>query len=336
MLQAEQFEIERLDSDSYRITWSNALSGDGFSFFPSASPDSVVALPANIDKQSGGVVISSLPAAPRHFFHVRAASGGGAVLADRHVPLQGARNFRDFGGYATADGRRVRWGCLYRSGQLCSLTETDQKQVAALGIRLICDFRRDSERESDPNRLAPDHRPHLENLPIAPGNTANAMLHFAGEAGEVTEDGVARTMLEINRDFALAQRPAYRRMFDALLAEQGPLLVHCAVGKDRTGFAAALILAALGVPEQTILRDYLLTTRYLPAQEEVARFVEKYGVSLPSQLMLPLLEAREDYLRAALAAIDEHYGDIATYLREYLELDAAMLDALRARLLIEA
>jgi len=336
MLQAEHFDIERTGSGSYRLSWPRQ-SAPGLSVHPSASPERAIELPARIDIDATGATIAELPAAPRHFFHVRDAGGGVvAVLTDRHVPLQGARNFRDFGGYATADGRRVRWGMLYRSGQLCALTEADQRQIAALNIRLICDFRRDSERDADPNRLAPEHRPRLENLPIAPGNTANVMMHFAGGEGEVTEQGVMQTMLEINRDFALAQRPAYRRMFDALLEEDGPLLVHCAVGKDRTGFAAALILAALGVPEDTIVRDYLLTARYLPAEQEVVRFSRKYGVSLPTELMLPLLEARESYLRAALAAIDEHYGGVEAYLREYLELDEPMLAALRARLLIGA
>lgn len=332
-MQAEHFEIERTGVDSYRLAW--AAQAAPLEIHPSLSPDDAAALPARIEIFEGWARIENLARAPRHFFHLRGAGGASAVVADRHVPLQGARNFRDFGGYATADGRCVRWGHLYRSGQLGGLTAPDQQQVAALGIRLICDFRRDTEREDEPNRLAPEHRPRIENLPIAPGNTANVMLHFAGaENGGVTADHIARTMLDINRDFALAQRPAYRRMFDALLEEDGPLLVHCAVGKDRTGFAAALILAALGVPEQTIVRDYLLTTRYLPAQEEVARFVAKYGVSMAPELMLPLLEARENYLRAALTAIEEGYGGMAAYLREYLELDESMLDTLRGRLLV--
>jgi len=334
MLHAEQFDIERTGQDSYRLTWP---SGDApLAITASASPDRIEALAARVSIGATEATVEHLPAAARHFFHVVSAHGARAkVLADRHVPLQGARNFRDFGGYATADGRRVRWGHLYRSGQLGGLTESDQAQVAALGIRLICDFRRDSERDSDPNRLAPAHRPRLENLPIAPGNTASAMLHFASDDGVVSVERVAQTMLDINRDFALAQRPAYRRMFDALLAEEGPLLVHCAVGKDRTGFAAALILAALGVPERTIVQDYLLTARYLPVDAEAARFAEKYGVTMELALLAPLLEAREVYLRAALAAIDEHYGNIDAYLRDYLGLDEAMLRALRERLLVD-
>jgi protein-tyrosine phosphatase len=305
---------------------------------PSLTPDAVAAMPASVALSPGAAEIGGLPAAPRHFFHWQVGERTLLVVADRHVALQGARNFRDFGGYTTADGRRVRWGCLYRSGQLGALTAADQQQVADLGIGLICDFRRDSERAQEPNLFAAHHRPRIENLPIAPGNTSSVLMALDTGTGPGLDsiERIVQCMVDINRDLALCQRAAYRRMFDALLAVDGPLLVHCAAGKDRTGFAALLILAALGVPEETIIRDYLLTSRYLPARQELTRMLKRHslGTGPESELLLPLLEAREIYLQGALQAIREQYGDIDNYLRDYLAIDDNTRRELRARLLV--
>lgn len=333
MLQAEHIEIERTGPGSYRLAWPQAVS-EAAVIRASTSPEAITALRARVAVRADGADIDDLPAAARHFFHIEGLSATPLVVCDRHVPLQGARNFRDFGGYTTADGRRVRWGHLYRSGQLYALTAQDQQQVADLGIRLICDFRRDSERDSEPNRLAGTHLPRIENLPIAPGNTASVFVDLDSGTNAADADQVAQYMVSINRDLALLQRDTYRRMFEALLAQPGPLLIHCAVGKDRTGFAAALILAALGVPESTIMSDYLLTARYLPPQPEVERLLKKHALGMEPALLLPLLEAREGYLQAAFAAIREQHVDIDTYLREGLGIDAGVRRELRERLLV--
>lgn len=327
----DEIEIERRGVDAYRLRWPQGAGIEAVR--ASSAVDAIDALAATVTIGESGADIQGLAPAARHYFHLSRKDLPDLVVAHRHVPLIGARNFRDFGGYRTEDGRRVRWGRLYRSGHLGAMTAADQAQVAALGIGLICDFRRDSERDTDPNRLGLEHRPQIENLPIAPGNTANVFTQVGTDGGAATVDAVAQYMIDINRDLALLQRPAYRRMFEALLERDAPLLVHCAVGKDRTGFAAALILGALGVSEATILEDYLLTSRYLPAQEEVTRLLEKYPSPLNATLFLPLLEARAVYLQAALDAVRSRYGDLQVYLHEYLGIEPAAIEQLRGRLL---
>lgn len=326
----EQIGVERVGPSQYRLTWAD---GTVVAVSPSLSPDEVPALVGPV-VGSKGLEVGDLPAAAQHFFHVQTASGDRWVVADRRIPLQGAVNFRDFGGYVTADGRRVRWGRLFRSGQLSLLTEADQARVAELGIALICDFRRDEERLADPSRLAPQHQPRMEALSIAPGNTADLFAAFRHDISGITKAHMIQLLVDINRELAVRQQALFRRMFAAMLDSPGPVLLHCAAGKDRTGFAAALVLSALGVPETAVMHDYLLTSRYLVAMEEMGRVQEKYAVPIDPENLLPLLEARPEYLQAALAAVREEFGDMETYLREALGVDDAARAELRGRLLV--
>lgn len=325
MSYAEPISVERRAADHYRLQWQAEFSGQVDSIVVSTTP-APTAVAAQISIDAEGADIRALPSAARHFFHLTLADGRRLTIAERRLALQESPNFRDFGGYATRDGKHIRWGHLYRSGQLDRVADLDQQQIAALNIRLVCDFRRDTEREYAPNRFAPGHAPRIENLAIAPGSSANL---FEGNGSPI--DNGAQMMIAINRDLALEQTSAYTGMFKALVESDGPILIHCAVGKDRTGFAAALIQAALGVPEAALLHDYLLTERYLPIELEIAKLQEKYQLSGPADSLLPILQVRREYIYGALDAIVENFGSIDVYLREALGVDAAMLAELRGR-----
>jgi protein-tyrosine phosphatase len=148
-----------------------------------------------------------------------------------------------------------------------------------------------------------------------------------------------RLMEAINRDLVLNQAASYRQLFELLLQGRRRVLIHCAVGKDRTGVAAALILSALGVDRDTIMEDYLLTNQFLPVDQELQRLLARYaqsGTAPAAEIMRPVLEARESYLTAAFAAIDEHFGSTSTYLREGLGLGESELDQLQGWYLQDA
>jgi protein-tyrosine phosphatase len=172
-------------------------------------------------------------------------------------------------------------------------------------------------------------------LAIAPGNTADLFAAFRDNIAGITETHMIQLMIDINRELAIRQQGLFRRMFAAMLAERGPVLLHCAAGKDRTGFAAALVLFALGVPEAAVMYDYLLTGRYLVATDEVDRVQAKYGLAVEPAVLLPLLEARPEYLQTALATVQDEFGGIETYLREALGVDEHARKELRGRLLVE-
>lgn len=234
---------------------------------------------------------------------------------DRYVSFAGTSNFRDLGGYEGLDGRRVKWGHLYRSDSLANLTTEDLSGVERLGIRVICDFRRDEERDDAPNRI-PDNEPEVVHLNVGP-QRSNSRLYEYLSSSTATVDDIRGAMMHIYRSFVTEFQPHYTEFMSRLAqADRLPLLFHCAVGKDRTGFAAAIALSALHVPREAILEDYLLTNRYL--NRDVS---DKYP-DLPSpELFHTMLSANPDYLQAAFDVIDEQYGGIDGYLEGVLGVD---------------
>ena len=141
--------------------------------------------------------------------------------------------------------------------------------------------------------------------------------------------------MEINRDFAGPQAATYSRMFSEILAvPDARFLVHCAAGKDRTGFAAAIILLALGVPREVVMRDYLLTARFFRPEQELDRLRIKYELEhMAAKAILPMLEVHEDYLAVALRYIDQNFGSVEGYLARALGVGAAERAELQARYL---
>jgi len=251
----------------------------------------------------------------------------------RCLSLQGTPNFRDMGGYVTTDGRRVKWGRLFRSGQLSDLSASDLALLAGLGLDVVCDFRRTEEQERDPS-LLPEPGPRVVSLPITPGSNGS-FLEEAGSHWEADRRMMFDFMVDINRDFAMQQGEAYACMFDLLLqGEDTRMLVHCAAGKDRTGFAAAIILLALGVSRDTVMEDYLLTASYFHPPREIERLRDKYGMeTLDAETLLPVLEVHPEYLQAAFNAIDAEFASLEDYLDRHLGVDAAGRDLLRNRYL---
>jgi protein-tyrosine phosphatase len=124
--------------------------------FDAGKPVATAVTPANVP-----VKILMPAESGQTYFHLKPRSGPARVVALRRLPLQGAANFRDLGGYRTADGRYVRWGTLYRSGQLSGLTESDYKYLAGAGLRLVCDFCIDSERQRQPTKWSGGTPPEI-------------------------------------------------------------------------------------------------------------------------------------------------------------------------------
>lgn len=283
--------------------------------------------------RTGGACVSIAGLCPltRHHFRVSDDNGTVVDVAARGMGLEGADNFRDFGGYPTQSGRAVGWGHFYRSGNLSTLSQADVDYMARLDIDLVCDFRRDDEQRSDPSRLpASDRQPRVLSLPITPGSQASAL--YSDAASLEGRDAMFAFMVDINREFVCAQSDRFAQMFAAIL-EQRPrgLIIHCAAGKDRTGFGAALILSALGVSEELILRDYLLTRHYFDPWRELPRVRAKYRVDhLDDNALLPMLRVDEAYLGAAYAAVAEGYGSMDTYLKKSLGMGDAERRALAA------
>ncbi|GAB3103909.1 tyrosine-protein phosphatase [Aestuariicella hydrocarbonica] len=245
-------------------------------------------------------------------------------LKERVIALHGANNFRDLGGYHTVDGHQVRYGLLYRSGQLSGLTDTDQQRITELGLRSVCDFRTATEREHNPSQLPAS----VERIETCNGNPATNLMQVSELMKERGIDGVDwhQFMVDAYRNIALEYTDQYRALFQQLARPQElPMLFHCTAGKDRTGFGAALVLLALGVPEATVFADYALTNQYPTAIPDAYAPIKQAAPAL--------FEARPEFLQTALNALEQRYGGVDNYLREGLGLTDAELSAMRHNLL---
>ncbi len=318
--------IWREPDGDHHIEWQASHPDTRVEVEPLAAADTV-------ERGDNRARVRGLPRNDRHYFRLRDQHGNEALVSERRLGLEGTPNFRDFGGYETDEGRRVKWGKLYRSGQLSTLTERDLELLDALDIDLVCDFRRLDEQENEPSRLPTRRPPRIASLPITPGS--NASFFEQAEEEFNGPDTMFGFMVQINEDFAVAQTETYGRMFAEILAlDDASLLVHCAAGKDRTGFAAAIILMALGVSREVAMHDYLLTRRFFLPDAEIARLKQKYAMEhLPAEAVRPMLEVHEDYLARALDSIDERYPSVDAYLEQALGVGPAEREELRRRYL---
>jgi protein-tyrosine phosphatase len=331
--------VERTSEQSYLIRWHASHAGQKVSIYMSDSPDRYYAgrdfgAPI-LQTTAQQALIANPDVATRHYFYLESELGEGVILAERQLSLQGTPNFRDLGGYETADGRRLKWGKLYRSSKLSALTEIDINYVKRLGLTLICDFRQVIEQQLEPTFLGLQDTHRIASLPVTPGSSSSFIENL--HKGIIAVDEAAGFMEEINRDFVSSQLPRYAEMFQLLLAGDQQILIHCASGKDRTGFGAALILDVLGVDEQAIVDDYLLTNKYLPVDAEIERlskqFTDHSGAAVSEQVLRPMLEVRPEYIRACFEEIRKRFESKEHFYTSALSLDAPRMQQLKDRYL---
>lgn len=274
-------------------------------------------------------------------------SGAEAVAAEpaRRLPLEGAVNFRDLGGYATADGRRVRWGVLYRSDALDTLTPADWALLDPSRISRITDFRAAAEAAKRPDRLPEALRERYVNLPLDDTPARNnpeiakqaeaAAAEFMGALKSTDDSKRVETINRLIVDYYYPQLPrkgalVYRQWMQGLLddAQGASQIFHCTGGADRTGFAAAMLLLTLGVPKEAVISDYLLTNDFF-LSTAAADFTKQKG--LPQMPATYRLQA--DFLEAAFRAAEADYGSIDNYIRIGLGIDDETRARLKARYL---
>lgn len=233
-----------------------------------------------------------------------------AVLAERHLPMEGGYNFRDLGGIRTIDGKYTKWGKIFRSDDLHKLTDSDLDYLSSIPLVSIVDFRSAQEAETAPNKV-PSSVKRGYSYSINPGN-----LMAAIDFKNLDVSKVDTLMMDMNRLFVTDSLiiEQYRKFFELVQNENDtPLMFHCSAGKDRTGMAAALFLFSLGVDEDTILEDYLKSNIYL------ADKYSKYIAERPN--LKPLFEVKLEFLKTGLDQIRKDHKTIENYLTEILKVD---------------
>lgn len=244
----------------------------------------------------------------------------------RILPPECGFNFRDFGGYRTADDRRVKTGMLYRSGLMAFVGDSGRDRLAALGIAAICDLRSSGERERRPTRWHDglDVEFWARDYDHTFAELNNAVETGTGDAAQMRE-----LMIELYREIAYDHVESYRALFDMLARGKVPVLVNCSAGKDRTGTAVALVLSALGVDRETIMADYALTARadFAFLLSQIA--VELGRETLSEQSRVPLFASDSSYLNTLFDTIDARDGSVEGYLENQLGLGADERDRIR-------
>lgn len=263
----------------------------------------------------------------RVFFGLVSPENEIIIASERRIYLKNTPNFRDLGGLRTEDGRVVKWGEIYRSSKLSDLEAEDLLYLKMLGIKTVCDFRYDSEINKDPNRL-PKGVDYYK-FPI--GGKEGVEYHAIRRQvirGDIRKLKAKKKFIEIMQLFADSAAHDFKPVMDLLVqGDKTPLVFHCSGGKDRTGFMASIILAALGVDEKTVKEEYLMSNFYrYRANRSGARKARLIGID--SETLHYAFVVQEEYIDGVFDSIREKYGD----LNNYLEIKFGLTEPLRQRL----
>ena len=240
------------------------------------------------------------------------------------LPLQGGSNFRDLGGYRTADGRLVRRGAVFRSAHLGGLTDEDRTALGALGVRTIVDLRGVNEAAETPHRIE-GVTCRIVGAHIEPG--VGDKIRGAVEDGTASPHLMMQFLTDHYRDYPRRCAPGFRTLFATLSdGVHRPLVFHCTAGKDRTGFASALLLSLLGVPWQTVVEDYLRTNELWTGH--IGRYPE-----LDIDTRAAIIEARTPYLEAAFEVVRNDFGTPEAFAEKALGLGPSERERLKRDLL---
>lgn len=318
----------RNDSGQVTLHWTSSAPVD---VLEANVPDAPVtsATPISMVDRSGTATVQA-PSGGRPYFLLRDTRDGSiARVAERLIPLKQGSNFRDIGGYPGADGKQVRWGLIYRSGATPMLSADDLATVRSLHLKQLIDLRSDEERVLAPTKI--DGVTYT-----AYGYSMQRIFESMTAPAGVPQNGAA-----LYRALPFLLAPQMKLVFAALLSKQGPIEYNCSAGQDRTGFATAMILSALGTPREVIVRDYLLSPSYRQPQWEMppidpamfpnnplAKVFAGNGAARKAQ---PLVDGSgQAFILSAFDEIDSKWGSPERYLQQVVGLTPADLAALRA------
>ena len=260
-------------------------------------------------------------------------------MQDRVLPFQGIHNFRDYGGYRGRNGARLKTGRLFRSGQHVDATQEDLNAVMALNLATVIDLRGDSERAQFPCA-----RPlgFAAEVLFAAGETAGAghapHIEAAREVSTAAQAHAAMVLLYQSMPFRPKLIEVFQLYFAALGQGEGPTLLHCLAGKDRTGLAAGLLHRLMGVHPDDVMADYLLTNvagnieRRIAAGAATVR--ASFGQTMDDAAVRTLMSVHPEFLETAFSGIERVHGSVEAYARDVLDVSDGRLAQIESRLLV--
>jgi protein-tyrosine phosphatase len=311
-------------TDSLKVTW-NAPGIRDVTVYEGSSAAGTSRL-AGAGRGKGSLVV---PASHGAWFRLVPDRGAALTITRRDLGLASIPNLRDIGGYRTADGQWVRMGVVYRS-QALSLSAAELATVGTLGITDYYDLRMSAEISASPYVVPVGARYlNLDVLGASPAGSSAASLSSAAAAQQFMADIERRYVTDA------AARAAFGTLLTGLADSKGAQLYHCTAGKDRTGWATAVILTLLGVPAKTVLSDYLLSNAYYFDSPALRGQLSALPAA-KSAVYTHLLGVEPGYLQAGLDQVKASYGSMRNYAHNGLGLSEATIARLRHRLLTSA
>jgi protein-tyrosine phosphatase len=315
---------------TYLIKWETFPPTEGkVKIYESNRPDSFnLNYPVfDQDIREGYKKILTTPVDARVYFKLLFNKKYSIITSDRKVPMQNIFNFRDLGGYTNQENKQVQWGKLYRSGSLSMATRCDLETLNRLKIETVIDLRTEKESFSYPNKF---NSPQIYNLPLR-GNRHDIffdeVLSQKKKRADILsyDQDIFSFLLENNSDYFI-------KMFDVLLEEKNyPVVIFCSLGKDRTAIASILILSALGIEEDVILDDYLLSNELINFHSLV-RNADTYPIEV-QETITALFRAHKESFKYSLDLLKTNYGLIDNYLEKELKLTHKKREKLKSLLL---
>jgi protein-tyrosine phosphatase len=325
--------LTRTGNDSVKISWRTKNKDSKVAIFIGENTNALDHRnPTATVTGKSDVSISGLDPDTRYYFDVVPSDGPNTIISERRVQLEGGVNFRDLGGHQAVDGRRVKWGRVFRSDNLGRLTDRDVVYLEKMGIRLVCDFRTPAEIKKLPDRYPQGDHAKTLRLPIRHGESDPANTFDRIKKGDIdwmTEEFMIKGYIKNIEEFA----PLWASFFNNLAKRSNrPLVFHCTGGKDRAGVGAALILLVLGVPEETVIRDHGLSNLYIATVlESIYDRIRSLGVD-PEEISA-YFTAPKNAIVSLLKHLDKTYGSAANYLINKAGVDETLLIQLKEDLL---
>lgn len=256
-----------------------------------------------------------------------------------NILLKSVNNFRDAGAYKNANGEEIRNGLLFRSGHLFNLNRSDSQYIKSLGIRTIIDLRTVNEARFRPDKMMFLNNIERIHIPIkVKKHNEKGFFNqlFSFHFGEAKKYNFYDTSKEIYREFVTDFCSEFGKVIEIVSDKNKlPVLIHCSAGKDRTGFVIAIIQFLLGISEEDIFSEYLLTNKYMSEfKKEIYKQLFIFSLfGIPRERFLPLFEAEKEYLESAFIQINEEYGSIENYICNGLKITDKTREHLRLNLL---
>jgi protein-tyrosine phosphatase len=325
--------VDRTGKDAVRISWKTHLKDLQVLIYHGDSPETIERNKpfCQIGGETAAEFSGLNPEIP-HYFEITTEKSAGIIISERRLPLEGTVNFRDLGGYETIDRRHVKWGKVFRSDHLSRLTDRDIAFLQWMKVQWVCDFRTSAEAQKRPDRFPGDgpgehlHLP-IDNLKFDPTTLFEKLKK--GDTSWLTREFLIDGYILNIDNFAAVWGEVFRRLADAA---QLPLVFHCTGGKDRAGTCAALILLALGVPEETVIFDHGLSNIFIV--DVLDKIYAQFDADGIAREKISLYFTAPPYcIEALLTHLREKYGSPIDYLKSKAGVTEEMLGRIREELL---